>query len=292
MTPRPHTLHVGSLARAELGRALGAVEDGWRFHRAHGARYRRARALCSTADAIDVRRPHDWQRRAERLYRRAARDLDAIAGADGAGGPGSVLGSVRDSVRGSVHGSEAVAAQQAQRALVAASRPYRRMAIALGALAVAAAVAVALLLLLGCLASPALRARVFPRDLAAGRPWLASSAIPPVHRGGVGPSTRKGDFFFQTFPSDHPWIDVDLGTPQVIRSLLVENRRDCCWERALPLDVEVLDLETQKWRRVAQRRSGFHVWTHEIGPLRARHVRFRLAGVGVLHLRRISLYEW
>jgi hypothetical protein len=24
----------------------------------------------------------------------------------------------------------------------------------------------------------------------------------------------------------------------------------------------------------------------------ARHVRFRLAGVGMFHLRRISLYEW
>jgi hypothetical protein len=264
VTSRPHTLHVGSLARAGLGRAFGAVGHGWRFHRAHGPRYRRARALCQAADLLDVRRPHDWQRRAERLYRRATREL-------GEAGASSV---------------------DAHRALAAAAQPYRRMAMASGALAVAAGAALGLLLLLGCLASPRLRTRLFPPDLAAGRPWLASSSIPPAHRGGVGPRTRDGDFFFQTFPSDHPWVDVDLGTPKVIRSLLVENRRDCCWERALPLDVEVLDLETKKWRQVAQRRSGFHVWRHEIAPVSTRHVRFRLSGLGVLHLRRISLYEW
>jgi hypothetical protein len=133
---------------------------------------------------------------------------------------------------------------------------------------------------------------VFPRDLAAGRPWLASSAFPPARRGGVGPRARRKDYFFHTLPSDHPWVEVDLGTPKMIRSLLVENRSDCCWERALPLDVEVLDLDTKTWRRVAQRRSGFHVWTHELAPVSARHVRFRLGGVGILHLRRISLYEW
>ncbi len=267
MISRPHTLHVGSLARAGLGRAFGAVGRGWRFHRAHGARYRRARALCQAADQLDVRRPHDWQRRAERLCRRATRDLEAI-------------------------GEAGASAEDAHRALAAAAQPYRRMAMAAGVLAVAAGAALGLLLLVGCLASPRLRARVFPPDLAAGRPWLASSSIPPARRGGVGPRARKADFFFQTFPSDHPWIDVDLGAPKVIRALLVENRRDCCWERALPLDVEVFDLATQKWRQVAQRRSGFHVWTHEIEPVSARHVRLRLGGVGVLHLRRISLYEW
>ncbi len=276
MTPRTHQLHVGSLARARLARALGAVAVGWRFHRAHGVRYRRARALCLTADLLDVRRPRDWQGRAERLHRRAARELDAIA-EPGAPQPGAPEPFAPD----------------AHRSLAAASRPYRRMTIALGALAAASALAIALLVLLACLLSPALRARLFPRDLAAGRPWVASGAMPPSRRSGTGPSTTsKADFFFQTYPSDHPWIAVDLGTPRTIRSLLVENRRDCCWERALPLDVEVLDLDGRKWRRVAQRRSGFHVWTHEIAPVSARHVRFRLAAVGTLHLRRISLYEW
>jgi F5/8 type C domain len=268
VTPRPH--HVGALARAGLSRALVAVAAGWRFHRAHGARYGRARALCLTADVLDVRRPRDWQGRAERLYRRAARDLEAIAG-QGPVDPG--------------------AARHAHRSLALASRPYRRLAVAAGALGAAAALALAVLVLVACLVSPRVRARLLPRDLAAGRPWVASSAMPPSRRSGVGPSARN-DFFFQTYPSDRPWIDIDLGTPRTIRSLRVDNRRDCCWERALPLDVEVLDLDTKRWRKVAQRRAGFHVWTHEIAPVTVRHVRFRLAAVGTLHLRRIALYEW
>lgn len=271
MTLRTNPLHVGALARAGFARAVAAVGAGWRFHRVHGARYRHARTLCLTADLMDVRRPRDWERRAERLYRRAARDFDAMA-VPGAPDP--------------------VAARHAHRSLAAAARPYRRLAVALAGLAAAAAVVLVLLVLLACRVSPALRARLFPRDLCAGRPWVASSANPEAHRNGVGPSTRKGEFFFHTDPTDHPWVEIDLGKPRTIRSLLVENRRDCCWERALPLDFEVEDLDTHQWRKVAQRRAGFHVWTHKIAPVTARHVRFRLAGVGMFHLRRISLYEW
>lgn len=272
MTPRTNPLHVGALARAGLARAVGAVGAGWRFHRVYGPRYQRARALCVTADLMKVRRPRDWERRAERLYRRAARDLDAIAE------PGA---------------PDPVAARHAHRSLAAASRPYRRLAGAIAALAAAAALAVALLVLLACLISPALRVRLFPRDLCAGRPWVASSAMAPYNRrSGVGPSTQKDAFFFHTDPTDHPWVEIDLGKPRTIRSLLVENRSDCCWERALPLDFEVEDLDTHQWRKVAQRRAGFHVWTHQIAPVTARHVRFRLAGVGMFHLRRISLYQW
>ncbi len=271
MTLRTNPLHVGALARAGLARAVGAVGAGWRFHRVHGARYRRASTLCLTADLMEVRRPHDWERRAERLYRRAARDLDGMAE------PGAM---------------DPVTARHAHRSLVVAARPYRRLAVALAALGATAALVLALLVLLACLISPALRARLFPRDLAARRPWVASTANSEAHRSGVGPSTQTGEFFFHTEPTDHPWVEIDLGKPRTIRSLLVENRRDCCWERALPLDFEVEDLETHQWRKVAQRRAGFHVWTHQIAPVTARHVRFRLAGVGMFHLRRISLYQW
>jgi len=273
VTFRTNPLHVGALARTGLSRAVAAVGAGWRFHRVHGARYRRASALCMTADLMDVRRPRGWEGRAERLYRRAARDLDAIV----APAP-----------------PDPVAARHAHRSLATAARPYRRMAVALGAFAGLAALVLALLVLLACLISPAVRMRLFPRDLAAGRRWVTSSAMAPYNlHSGVGPRAGKDqDFFFHTDSTDHPWVEIDLGKPRTIRSLLVENRRDCCWERALPLNFEIEDLETHQWRKVAQRRAGFHVWTHQIKPVTARHVRFRLAGVGMFHLRRISLYQW
>lgn len=243
---------------------------------------RRARALCFTADALDVRRPRDWQRRAERLYRRAARDL------------GRVIGPAAESsaAQASTQASELSWARRAHHLLSAAERPYRRMVLVLLAMAGALGLAVAALLLLGCLISPGLRTRLFPPDLCARRPWVASSFMPPNPLSGVGPSTTRQDLFFHTQPSDHPWIEIDLGAPRTIRSLLIENRRDCCQDRAMPINLEVLDGASGQWRFVAQRRSGFTVWTHKFPPVRAQRVRVRLAGTGVLHLRRISLYQW
>ena len=122
-----------------------------------------------------------------------------------------------------------------RRVPIAAWRPRSRCWRAVAALVLA------MLVLLACLISPALRVRLFPRDLAARRPWVASTAVAEPHRSGVGPSTRKDDLFFHTEPSDHPWIEIDLGAPRVIRRLQVENRLDCCMDRGLPLDFDVFD---------------------------------------------------
>ena len=234
--------------------------------------------LCLTADALERRRPPDWRGRADRLHRRVSRDLAGLV--DPAPAPPDRTLEVLEP------------APRAHCLLWSAQRPYRRLWLALGALAVALAAIVAVVVLLGCWISPAARGRLFPPDLAARRPWVASSAVPPNPLSGVGPSTRKHDLFFHTAPSDHPWIEIDLGAPRAIRSLSIENRRDCCEERALPLNFEIFDEALHQWRTVVQRRSGFIVWTHDFAPVRARRVRVRLAGFGTLHLKRISLYEW
>jgi hypothetical protein len=149
------------------------------------------------------------------------------------------------------------------------------------------------LVLLGCWISPSLRTRLFPPDLAAGAPWVASSAVAPNPISGVGPSAppRQG-LFFHTQPSEHPWIEIDLRARRVIRSIEVANRSDCCEERALPLNFEIFDDAKQTWRFVVQRRAGFGVWSRSFPPVVARRVRLRLGGTGLLHLRRISVYEW
>jgi len=248
---------------------------------------RRARALCFTADGLDLRRPRDWRRRAERLYRRAARSLEGVVGAQA---PAGVDPSSADAGAGEI---ERPSARRAHRLLWAAQAAYRRTALVLVGLAAALAVSIALIVLVVCLLSPPARARLFPPDLCARRPWVASSAEPPNSLSGIGPSTTKADLFFHTTVSDHPWIEIDLGAPRTIRSLLIENRRDCCEDRALPINLEILDEAQGKWRIVAQRRAGFYVWTHSFAPVRARHVRVRLAAAsGILHLKRISLYQW
>jgi hypothetical protein len=273
---------LGTVAGRPALAALDAVADAWRFFRAHGATLRRARALCLAADLLEVRRPRGWQPRRARLYQRATRELGRVAHPAGAPMP-------------AVAGPASAALEPAPRArqlLRSAEAPYRRAAVALAGLAAALLAVVALVGVPAYLVSPGLRGRLFPRDLAARASWVASSAMPPNPIQGVGPATSKHALFFHSLASDHPWIEIDLGAARVIRSLHIENRRDCCQERALPINLEVFDEGLEQWRVVAQRRSAFDVWTRSFPAVRARRVRVRLAGAGILHLRRISLYEW
>ena len=268
----------GALAGRPALAALDAVAGGWRFFRAHGVRLRRARALCLAADLLEVRRPRDWQPRRARLYQRATRELGRVA-------PAAVVSPPAPA-------PDFEAAPRARQQLRSAEAPYRRAALALAGLAAALLLGVALVLSLASLVSPRLRARLFPHDLAARASWVASSAVPPNPIRGVGASSPEHGLFFHSVVSDHPWVEIDLGARRVIRSLLIENRRDCCQERALPLNFEVFDEARGQWRVVAQRRSAFDVWTRTFAPVRARRVRVQLAGAGILHLQRISIYEW
>jgi hypothetical protein len=266
---------LGTIAGRRALAAFATVAGGWRFFRAHGATLRRARALCLAADLLEVRRPRRWQPRRVRLYQRATRELGRVVPAADLPAP-----------------SDLEPAPRARNLLRSAESPYRRAAFALAGLAAGLLAVVALVLVLACLVSPGLRGRLFPRDLAARASWVASSAMPPNPIRGVGPATSAHALFFHSLVSDHPWIEIDLGAVRVIRSLHIENRSDCCQDRALPINLEVLDEARAQWRVVAQRRSAFDVWTRSFPAVRARRVRVRLAGSGILHLRRISLYEW
>jgi hypothetical protein len=248
---------------------LPAVTGAFRFWREHGARVRRARVLCQCADGLRLRRAPSWERRSDRLYRRVAGNLRGLAAGAAAAD------------------ASADPAAAAHRALAAARGPDRSGAVGLATVAAALAAGALLVLLVGSAVSPALRARLFPRDLARGRPWTASSADPGYETSGVGPSSR-GPLFFHTTSSDHPWLEIDLGDEHLIRSVLIKNRADCCGERSMPLNVEVFD--GTRWNLIAQRHAPFSVWEHDVTPVRARRVRVRLAGAGFLHLKRVSIY--
>jgi hypothetical protein len=259
--------------------AWRAVEAGIRFSRSHGRVIRRARAFCATADQLDLARPREWRRRADRLYARAARDLQGLII------PASEMAVVDPADPEPVQ-------RRAHRLLHLAQAPYRRMALAIGALAALLAAVVAAVLLIGSAVSPQFRARLFPRDLAAGRPWSASSAVSGHAQRGVGPSTQAPGPFFHTEVSDHPWIEIELASPRVIRRVQIENRTDCCQTEGLPMTFDIFDESLSRWRTVARRRAGFLTWTSEFRPVRAQRVRVQVAGSGILSLRRISVYQW
>jgi hypothetical protein len=264
MSTLPQTLKL-------LRSPLAPVVAGVRFWLDHGAPVRRARLLCGLADGIRMRRLREWESRSNRLYRRAASALAAL-------GP---------TEKGDAPGEAAEWGGVAKQALGQAQRPYRAFAAGLAVLAAEVAAGACLLVLLACAVSLDLRHRLLPRDLAKGMPWIVRDGDSRILFQGDGPSA---DFvhLFHTENIENPSLQIDLGAEHVIRSIRVDNRSDCCKERALPLNVEIYDGST--WRLIAQRRSYFTTWSYDVEPVSARLVRIRRPGRNFFHLKRVSIY--
>jgi len=246
---------------------LPLLTSGLRFWRQHGRRGRRARALRQCADGLRLQQVAGWQPRSRRLYRRSIQTLGEL------GGPPAPADL-----------EPALAAQLAARH---ASEPYRALLRSLVAWAIVLAAVAVLAYAVAVAVSPRLRARLFPRDLAAGRPWVASSSDLGLPASGVGPAA-DGTVFFHTTVMKEPTVEIDLGGEHLIRAVRVDNRTDCCGDRALPLNVEVWD--GTAWRLIAQRRAAFSVWKTEVAPVRAQRIRLRRLGTAYFHLNRVSVY--
>jgi len=253
--------------RQALLSPLPIILKGLRFWRSHRLRIRRARVLCECADGLRLRRVPAWELRSRRVYRRAAGELRELAPFDS--------------------GAESDWGDIAHRTLARAQEPIRALAAGLAVIASAVAFVAAIVLILGCAVSPNLRGRLFPRDLAEGKPWIASSTAFGLPASGLGPAS-EGPMFFHTAVVQDPFVEIDLGAEHVIRSIEVENRADCCKERALPLDVKVLKGDT--WQLVAERRAWFSTWNYDITPVSAQKIRFQRTGTDLFHLKRISVY--
>lgn len=257
------TLHLRQAFRSPLPLLAAACRRFWRY----GASIRRARILCQCADGLRLRRVTGWEPRSARLYRRSIKTLGDLAVPEN--------GPVDD------------AGLAAHRALRGATGPYRALlkaAIGYACLLVAVAL---LAVTVGAAFSTQFRARLFPRDLAAGRPWTVSNPDFNLPGSGNG-ATSTRPLLFHTANVRDPWVEIDLGDEHLIRSIRVENRDDCCQERALPLNVEIKEGET--WRLIVQRRTAFSVWSEDIGPVRARRIRLLRPGTDYFHLKRIQVF--
>jgi hypothetical protein len=132
--------------------------------------------------------------------------------------------------------------------------------------------------------------REIQSDLARGRPWRVSSTYGAAGCKSPQQTCPDGpDYFFHTAEEDRPWVEFDLGSVQTIGAVRVENRRDCCTERAAPLSVEI-STDQKQWREVLHKEDNFRSWKGEFTKVRARYVRlratrrvsFHLAGVRIL----------
>jgi hypothetical protein len=131
------------------------------------------------------------------------------------------------------------------------------------------------------------RSRLQP-DLAAGKPWRASSSYetckPQEHTCG----SARTDIFFHTVEEQEPWVEIDLKAPAGFSVVEVTNRSDCCPDRAVPLVVEVSN-DQQKWREVARRTDTFAEWRAKFKPQKARYVRLRALRRTLLHLEKVAV---
>ncbi len=127
------------------------------------------------------------------------------------------------------------------------------------------------------------RAIVLGPNLAAGKPFRTSSSW-------SGCSADPGCLqqLFHTDPQESPWIEFDLGAPTRVHRVEIENRDDCCQDRAIPLVVE-LSINATAWKEVARREKDFSSWVAKFPPTSARYVRLRVPRSTVFHLHKVAI---
>jgi hypothetical protein len=131
------------------------------------------------------------------------------------------------------------------------------------------------------------RATLAP-DLAAGKPWRASSIFEACKPQEHYCASAHSDIFFHTLEEQDPWVEIDLRAPTSFAVVDVTNRSDCCPERAIPLVVEVSN-DQQQWHEVARRVDPFSQWHAKFKPQKARYVRLRALRRTLLHLEKVAV---
>ena len=94
---------------------------------------------------------------------------------------------------------------------------------------------------------------------------------------------------FHTDEQEDPWAILDLQSDRPIHQIVVNNREDCCKDRAVPLVVET-STDEKTWVAVAEKKEVFDTWTAEFPRTNARYVRFHVPRKTLLHLQDISIF--
>lgn len=229
------------------------------------ARERRARVLLACGQAIAARGEPSSLERSARLYRRALVLLE---------GPKANTRSIKSLDR--IAARDQLRVELRGRGLLGWLRSRPRVSKVFGGVCVLVVVAWAAI-------------RWLEPDLAEGKRWEASSAWGTFPRTGVMSGDAAIDGRFHTHDEKYPWVRLDLGEPRRVHAVRIENRTNCCKERAIPLAIE-LSLDGQNWKVVGYRRVIFDTMTQQFRTQPARYVRLRVDRRSTLHLRRISVY--
>jgi hypothetical protein len=126
-------------------------------------------------------------------------------------------------------------------------------------------------------------------DLAAGKPWRASSSYGPMQCRSPDQSCEDSPHFFvHTKKEVSPWVEIDLGAKRRFSTVRVVNRKDCCFDRLVPLVIEISH-DQKTWHAVARRKDAFTSWRAKFTPVAARWVRLRVDKRSLLHVASIRV---
>jgi hypothetical protein len=127
-------------------------------------------------------------------------------------------------------------------------------------------------------------------ELIAGKAWRTSSKLDGG--GCTSPAqtcTESPSFFFHTAEESSPWVEFDLGANRKISKVRVDNRLDCCADRANPIVVEV-STDQKHWRKASRHDGEFTSWEAEFAPVEGRYLRVRALKQTYLHLASVRAY--
>ena len=122
-------------------------------------------------------------------------------------------------------------------------------------------------------------AAILGPNLIAKKPFQTSSSYPWCPCQGL---------LFHTNEENNPWVEFDLGAVKPVKRLEIENRRECCQERAAPLVAEV-STDRAQWTQVARREGEFDDWTAKFAPQKARYFRLRVPRTTQFHLHEVAV---
>ena len=118
--------------------------------------------------------------------------------------------------------------------------------------------------------------------------WKASSAAGGFPQAGTLVTLPSG-LLFHTDLESGPWVLIDLLERRSVSRIVLRNRQDCCFERALPLIVETGD-SPDSLSRVGRQTQVFDRWVVEFAEREARYVRVRAESTTYLHLSEVEIH--
>lgn len=125
-------------------------------------------------------------------------------------------------------------------------------------------------------------------DLAEGKTWRASSSYDGFSSERGICDGRRTRIFFHTKRENEPWVEIDLGSEMQVQRVDIQNRRDCCRDRAFPLAVEG-SIDGQRWRELARHTEPFSKWTARFAATTVRYVRVKALKRTYFHLESVQI---